>query len=67
MRRPRWIGGARGVDVREIRGDGVWSRAGMGWEITAGNAREVGRELGVRIVAGCVSWNGMIIDWRRIY
>lgn len=64
---PRWIGGAGGIDVGEIEGDGVWGRFGMRRRMAAGNAGEVRREMGVRILACCVAWNGMIIDWRRSY
>lgn len=67
MRGPRWIGGGGGVDVREIKGGGFWGGVEMGCGIAADKAGEVGRGMGVRIVAGCVDWNGMIIDWRRIY
>lgn len=35
--------------------------------MAAGNAGRVRREMGVRIVAGCVGWNRSIIDRRRSY
>lgn len=67
VRGPRWIGGGGEVGVREIKGDGIWGRVEMGWGIAADKAGEVGGGMGLRIVAGCVDWDGMIIDWRRIY
>lgn len=67
VRGPRWIRGAGGIDVGEIKGRAVWGRVKMGWRMAAGNAREVGREMGVRIAVGCVSWNVMRTNWRRSY
>lgn len=33
--------------------------------MVTGNEGEVRRDMGVRIVAGCVGWNGTIVDRRR--
>lgn len=65
VRGPRWVGGAGGVEVGEIEGDGVLGRVEMRWRMATGNEGEVRRDMGVRIVAGCVGWNGTIVDRRR--
>ena len=67
VRGPRWIGGAGGIVVGGIEGDGVLGRVEMRCRMATGNAGEVRRDMGVRIVAGCVGWNGTIGDRRRSY
>lgn len=67
VRGPRCLSGEGRVDVREIKGGGVRGRVEMGWEVAVVNAGGLGREMGVRIVTGCVGWDGTIIGWRRIY
>lgn len=60
-RGPRWIG------VGGIEGDGALGRVEMRCRMATGNAGEVRRDMGVRIVAGCVGWNWTISDRRRSY
>lgn len=66
-RRPRWIGGAGGIDVGGTEGDGFLGRVEMRCRMATGSAGEVRRDMGVRIVAGCVGWNRTISDRRRSY